>query len=91
MAAPDMTWLTSGTFEPKLMVLTMIGTGISLFIALEWRDVFKILLTPPKHLKVSQKEKWSRFFQTLSVAVLGTVFSLLVGYGIFIWYKRGRQ
>lgn len=51
--------------------------------ALEWRDVFEILLAPAHHQKPSRKEQWTMYLQTLAFSASTAVSGLFVGYGMF--------
>lgn len=75
-------------FDGILVSLAIVGSGIGVMVGMVWKDFFSTLLTPARHLKLSETHKWERVIYYFIVAMVCTLVSVFLAYALFTRHKE---
>jgi len=78
-------------FDTMLVTLTIVGSGIGVMVGMVWKDFFEKLMTPARHMKVTEAEKWEKVLFFFIIAMVSTVVSVGLAYLLFARHKATKK
>jgi hypothetical protein len=68
------------SFSVPFIVLNMIGSGLSWFVAMSWSNVFQSALDEYKHREESTGNKFNQVWMNFVLAIVATIFTIAIIY-----------
>lgn len=82
----------SSKFDVAYVTTNLIGTGLALFVALQWQSALKNMTDvwnePESKTERHQQSKTKRILQPMGIAAGSTGFAVGVTYVLFKYYQR---
>ena len=67
-------------FSVPFIVLNMIGSGLSWFVAMSWSNVFQTALNEYKNREESAGNKFNQVWMNFILAIVATIFTIAIIY-----------